>query len=69
MMVSCQYSFLCQLQLVSCVIEIQKIGFKKLGMELGEVSFHQIVASNVITRLEPLLNCPCRFKFWGCKYT
>ena len=22
--------------------------------------------SNVITCLEPLLNCQCRFKFWGC---
>ena len=30
MMVSCQYSFLCRLKLVS---QIQEIGFKMLGME------------------------------------
>ena len=35
MMVSCQYSFLCQLQLVSRhVIEVQEIGFKTFGTEL-----------------------------------
>ena len=35
MMVSCQYSFLRRLQLVSHhVIEVQEIGFKKFGMEL-----------------------------------
>ena len=35
MMVSCQYSLLCRLQLVSRhVIEVQKIGFKKFGTEL-----------------------------------
>ena len=35
MMVSCQYSFLCWLQLVSRhVIEVQEIGFKKFGTEL-----------------------------------
>ena len=35
MMVSCQYSFLCGLQLVSRhVIEVQEIGFKKFGTEL-----------------------------------
>ena len=32
-MLSCQYSFPCQLQLVSRhVIEVQEIGFKKFGM-------------------------------------
>ena len=35
MMVSCQYSFLYRLQLVSRhVIEVQEIGFKKFGTEL-----------------------------------
>ena len=35
MMVSCQYNFLCRLQLVSHhVIEVQEIGFKKFGTEL-----------------------------------
>ena len=34
MMVSCQYNFLCRLQLVSGhVIEVQEIGFKKFGTE------------------------------------
>ena len=33
MMVSCQYSFLCRLQLVSRH-EVQEIGFKKFGTEL-----------------------------------
>ena len=27
------------------------------------VGLHQIVAGHVITCLEPLLNCQCRFKF------
>ena len=41
MMVSCQYSFLCWLQLASHVIEIQEIGFKKFGTELrrGRIFF------------------------------
>ena len=35
MIVSCQYSFLCRLQLVSRhVIEVQEIRFKKFGTEL-----------------------------------
>ena len=35
MMVSCQYSFLCRLQLVSRhVVEVQEIDFKKFGTEL-----------------------------------
>ena len=35
MMVSCQYIFLCRLQLVSRhVIEVQEIGFKTFGTEL-----------------------------------
>ena len=35
MMVSCQSSFLCRLQLVSRhAIEVQEIGFKKFGTEL-----------------------------------
>ena len=47
------------------VIEIQEIGFKKFGMELRRVvGLHQILAGNVITCLEPLLNCQRRFKFW-----
>ena len=29
----------------------------------------QILAGNVITFLEPLLNCQCHFKFWGWSYT
>ena len=33
------------------------------------VGLHQILAGNVITCLEPLLNCQCRFKFWGCSYS
>ena len=33
------------------------------------VGLHQTLAGNVITFLEPLLNCQCRFKFWGCSYT
>ena len=39
---SCQYSFLCRLQLVSRhVIEVQEIGFKKFGTELrrGRIFF------------------------------
>ena len=57
------------LQLVSRhEIENQEIGFKKFGMELRRVvGLHQILAGNVITCLEPLLNC--RFKFWCCGYT
>ena len=36
------------------VIEIQEIGFKKFGTELRKVvGFHQILAGNVITCLEP----------------
>ena len=62
-MVSCQYSF-------RHVIEIQEMGFKKFGTELRRVvGLHQILAGNVITCLEPLQNCQCRFKFWGCSYT
>ena len=33
------------------------------------VGLHQILAGNVITCLEPLLNCQCYFKFWGCTVT
>ena len=57
------------LQLVSrhvIAIEIQEIGFKRFGTELRRVAgLHQILAGNVITCLEPLLdlNCQCRFKF------
>ena len=29
------------------------------------VGLHQILAGNVVTCLEPLLICQCRFKFWG----
>ena len=50
------------LQLISHVIEIQEIGLKKFGTELQRVvGLHQILAGNVITRLEPLLNCQCCF--------
>ena len=39
-------------------------------MELRRVvGLHQILAGNVITCLEPLLNCQCHFKFWGCSYS
>ena len=57
------------LQLVSRhVTEIQEIGFKRLCTELGRVGgLHQILAGNLITYLEPLLNCQCRFNFWGCR--
>ena len=49
-------------QLVSRhVIEIQ-VGFPELRRVVG---LHQILAGNVITCLEPLLNCQCHFKFWG----
>ena len=55
MMVSCQCSFLCRLQLVSRhVIEVQEIGFKSLVRSSGEVGLQQILAGNVITCLEPL---------------
>ena len=59
------------LQLVSRhVIKIREIGFKEFGTELQRVvGLHQILASNVITCLEPLLNCQCRFKVWVCGYT
>ena len=33
------------------------------------VGLHQILAVNVITFLDLLLNCQYRFKFWGCSYT
>ena len=57
MMVSCQSSFLCRLQLVSRhVIEVQEIGFKSLVQSSGEVGLQQILAGNVITCLEPLIN-------------
>ena len=47
-----------------------EIGFKMFGTELRiVVGLHQILAGNVITWLEPLLNCQCSFKFWGCGYT
>ena len=29
------------------------------------VGLHQILDDNVITFLEPLMNCQCGFKFWG----
>ena len=49
------------------VIEIQEVGF---CTELRRVvGLHQILTGNVITFLEPLLNCQSRFKFWGCSYT
>ena len=51
------------------VIEVQEIGFKKFGTELREVGLQQILAGSVITCLEPLLNCQCYFKFWGCTVT
>ena len=46
------------LQLVSRhMIENREIGFKKFGTELRRVvGLHQILAGNVITCLEPLLN-------------
>ena len=57
MMVSCQSSFLCRLQLVSRhVIEVQEIGFKSLVRSSGEVGLQQILAGNVITCLEPLID-------------
>ena len=67
-MVSCQFSVL---QLANHhVFEIQEIGFKYFGTELRRVvGLHQILAGNVTTCLEPLLNCQCCFKFWGCSYT
>ena len=48
------------LQLVSHhVIEIQDIGFAKFGMKLW------ILAGNVVTCFEPLLNRQCCLKLWG----
>ena len=32
------------------------------------MAFIQILAGNIITCLEPLLKCQCRFKFLGCGY-
>ena len=49
--------------------EVQEIGFKEFSTELrrgwppADSSWH------VITCLEPLLNCQCYFKFWGCTVT
>ena len=44
--------------------------FQKLVTELRRVvGLHQILAVNVITCLEPLLNCQCRLKYWYCGYT
>ena len=53
------------LQLVSHhVIEVQEIGFKKIGTELQrEVGLY--AADSSWQCLEPLLNCQCYFKFWG----
>ena len=42
---------------------------KSLVRSSGEVGLQQTLAGNVITCLEPLLNCQCCFKFWGCSYT
>ena len=63
MMVSC-------LQLVSHVIEVQEIGFKQFGTELrrGWPPADSSWQCYYI-RLEPLLNCQCYFKFWGCTVT
>ena len=45
------------IQLVSRhVIEVQEIGFKSLVRSSGEVGLQQILAGNVITCLEPLIN-------------
>ena len=52
------------------LVSRQEIGLKKFCTELRSVvGLHQILAGNVITFLEALLNCQCHFKFWGCSYT
>ena len=38
------------------VIEVQEIGFKSLVRSSGEVGLQQILAGNVISCLEPLIN-------------
>ena len=69
MMISCQYSFLCLLQLVSHhVIAVQEIGFKKFGTELrrgwppADFSWQCYYMLGTTTKYY----CQCCFKFWGC---
>ena len=56
MMVSCQSSFLCRLQLVSRhVIEVQEIGFKTFGTELRRGWPPADLPGNVITWFQVLV--------------
>ena len=68
MMISCQYSFCASAGpgQLSCDRNSGKQFCTKVQRV---VDLHQILAGSVVTFLEPLLNCQCRFKFWGCSYT